>query len=140
MSGWRAVHAVMQAAGLEGVPASPKGLRHGFGVADVLPRVVLDERVAIVGTSGAGKTYAAKSRVERLPEAGARVCVVDPLGVWPELTKHPDSTVKRTKVEPSSLFFRMALDFGHYPLRGGVRPIINTDSDPVGLAASDPQP
>jgi integrase/recombinase XerD len=24
---------VMQAAGLEGVPASPKGLRHGFGVA-----------------------------------------------------------------------------------------------------------
>jgi integrase/recombinase XerD len=33
MTGWRAVHAVMQAAGLEGVPASPKGLRHGFGVA-----------------------------------------------------------------------------------------------------------
>jgi integrase/recombinase XerD len=31
----RAVHAVMQAAGLEGVPASPKGLRHGFGVAAV---------------------------------------------------------------------------------------------------------
>jgi hypothetical protein len=30
MTGWRAVHAVMQAAGLEGVPASPKGLRHGF--------------------------------------------------------------------------------------------------------------
>jgi integrase/recombinase XerD len=29
MTGWRAVHAVMQAAGLEGVPASPKGLRHG---------------------------------------------------------------------------------------------------------------
>jgi DNA helicase HerA-like ATPase len=51
-------------------------------IADVLPRVALDERVAIVGTSGAGKTYAAKSRVERLLEAGARVCVVDPLGVW----------------------------------------------------------
>jgi integrase/recombinase XerD len=27
MTGWRAVHAVMAAAGLEGVPASPKGLR-----------------------------------------------------------------------------------------------------------------
>jgi integrase/recombinase XerD len=35
MTGWRAVHAVMQVAGLEGVPASPKGLRHGFGVAAV---------------------------------------------------------------------------------------------------------
>jgi hypothetical protein len=51
-------------------------------IADVLPLAALDERVAIVGTSGAGKTYAAKSWVERLLEAGVRVCVVDPLGVW----------------------------------------------------------
>ncbi|MDQ2802515.1 MAG: hypothetical protein M3Y41_07460 [Pseudomonadota bacterium] len=35
MTGWRAVHAVMRAAGLDGVHASPKGLRHGFGVAAV---------------------------------------------------------------------------------------------------------
>jgi len=35
MTGWRAVDALMQAAGLEGVPASPKGLRHGFEVAAV---------------------------------------------------------------------------------------------------------
>ena len=35
MTRWWAVHAVMQAAGLEGVPALPKGLRHGFGVAAV---------------------------------------------------------------------------------------------------------
>ncbi len=33
MTGWRAVHRVMEAAGLEGPQASPKGLRHGFGVA-----------------------------------------------------------------------------------------------------------
>jgi integrase/recombinase XerD len=33
MTGWRAVHAVMQAARLDGPHASPKGLRHGFGVA-----------------------------------------------------------------------------------------------------------
>ncbi len=42
MTGWRAVHAVMQAAGLEGVPASPKGLRHGFGVAAVTAGIPLN--------------------------------------------------------------------------------------------------
>jgi len=35
MTGWRAVHAVMRAAQLDGPHASPKGLRHGFGVAAV---------------------------------------------------------------------------------------------------------
>ena len=39
----------------------------------------LDDRIAIVGTAGSGKTYAAKGFVERLLEAGARVSVVDPL-------------------------------------------------------------
>jgi integrase/recombinase XerD len=42
MTGWRAMHAVMQAAGLEGVPASPKGLRHGFGVAAVTAGIPLN--------------------------------------------------------------------------------------------------
>jgi integrase/recombinase XerD len=42
MTGWRAVHAVMQTAGLEGVQASPKGLRHGFGVAAVTAGVPLN--------------------------------------------------------------------------------------------------
>ena len=51
-------------------------------VAGVLPLSALDERIAIVGTSGSGKTYASKGLVERLLEASARVCVVDPLGVW----------------------------------------------------------
>jgi integrase/recombinase XerD len=36
------VHAVMQTAGLEGVQASPKGLRHGFGVAAVTAGVPLN--------------------------------------------------------------------------------------------------
>lgn len=48
----------------------------------VLPAAALDERVAIVGTAGSGKTYAAKGWVERLLQQGARICVVDPLGVW----------------------------------------------------------
>ena len=33
MTGWRAVHDAMVAARLEGSHASPKSLRHGFGVA-----------------------------------------------------------------------------------------------------------
>jgi integrase len=40
MTGWRAVHAVMQAARLDGPHASPKGLRHGFGVAAVAANLV----------------------------------------------------------------------------------------------------
>ena len=42
MTGWRAVHAVMQAAGLDGVPALPKGLRHGLGVAAVTAGIPLN--------------------------------------------------------------------------------------------------
>jgi hypothetical protein len=42
----------------------------------------LDDRIAIVGTAGSGKTYAAKGFVERLLGSGARVAIVDPLGVW----------------------------------------------------------
>ena len=42
MTGWRAVRAVMQAAELDGVHASPKGLRHGFGVAAVSAGIPLN--------------------------------------------------------------------------------------------------
>jgi len=42
MTGWRAVHAVMRAGGLDGVHASPKGLRHGFGVAAVTAGIPLN--------------------------------------------------------------------------------------------------
>ena len=59
-------------------------------IAGVLPLSALDERLAIVGTSGSGKTYAAKGLVERLVCQGARVCVVDPLGVWWGLRAGPD--------------------------------------------------
>jgi hypothetical protein len=47
-----------------------------------LPFEGLDDRIAIVGTAGSGKTYAAKGFVERLLDSGARVAIVDPLGVW----------------------------------------------------------
>lgn len=39
MTGWRAVHAVMETAGSQ---ASPKGLRHGFGVAAVSAGIPLN--------------------------------------------------------------------------------------------------
>jgi integrase len=42
MTGWRALHAVMEAAGLDGPQASPKGLRHGFGVAAVSAGIPLN--------------------------------------------------------------------------------------------------
>ncbi len=56
----------------------------------VLPPSTLDERLAIVGTSGSGKTYAAKGLIERVLTSGGRVCVVDPLGVWWGLGKGAD--------------------------------------------------
>lgn len=38
---WRRVKAVMEAAGIEGTHASPKGLRHGFGVVHALNKTPL---------------------------------------------------------------------------------------------------
>jgi len=68
------------------VPAPSGPAVSGGVVADriigILPPSALDERLAIVGTSGSGKTYAAKGLLERVMAGGGRVCVVDPLGVW----------------------------------------------------------
>jgi hypothetical protein len=52
------------------------------GLPAALPTDALDDRIAIVGTAGSGKTYAAKGFVERLLDSGARVAIMDPLGVW----------------------------------------------------------
>jgi len=60
-------------------------------IVGVLPPSALDERLAIVGTSGSGKTYAAKGLIERVMATGGRVCVVDPLGVWWGLARGVDS-------------------------------------------------
>jgi uncharacterized protein len=47
-----------------------------------IPTKALEQHVAILGKTGSGKTYAAKGTAERLLDAGSRVCVVDPTGVW----------------------------------------------------------
>lgn len=47
-----------------------------------IPAAALDDRLAFIGTSGAGKTYSAGTAVEALLKSGAKVVIVDPLGVW----------------------------------------------------------
>lgn len=49
----------------------------------MIPAEALSQHVAVVGTVGSGKTYAAKGAiVEPLLEQQRRVCVVDPTGAW----------------------------------------------------------
>lgn len=50
--------------------------------AQPIPDAALDDRLATVGTSGSGKTYAMGTAVERLLERKARLIIPDPLGVW----------------------------------------------------------
>lgn len=47
-----------------------------------IPDAALDDRLGWLGTSGSGKTYNAGGGVERLLRSGARVVIIDPLGVW----------------------------------------------------------
>lgn len=47
-----------------------------------IPEDALAAHLAILGKTGAGKSYAARSTVERLLAAGGRACIVDPTGVW----------------------------------------------------------
>lgn len=53
-----------------------------MGTMQPIPNDALDDRLAIVGTSGSGKTYAAGTAVEALLKQGARVVIIDPLDVW----------------------------------------------------------
>lgn len=46
-----------------------------------IPNAALDDRLGIVGTAGAGKTYTALGAIERLLSRKARAVAVDPLGV-----------------------------------------------------------
>jgi hypothetical protein len=71
---------------------------HDLQIADILPLAALDEHVAIVGTSGAGKTYAAKRWAERLLETGARASVVDLFGVWRGLRASADKNLAKAAI------------------------------------------
>jgi hypothetical protein len=72
------------------IGASGAGASPADRIVGVLSPAALDTRLAVVGTSGSGKTYAAKGLLERVMASGGRVCVVDPLGVWWGLAKGVD--------------------------------------------------
>ncbi|MGY3588040.1 helicase HerA-like domain-containing protein [Bradyrhizobium sp. USDA 4350] len=55
-----------------------------------LPDNVLEADIAILGRKGGGKTYTSKGIVERLLDAGRRVLILDPLGVWAGLRTSAD--------------------------------------------------
>jgi DNA helicase HerA-like ATPase len=62
-----------------------------------IPHHAFDDRLAIVGTAGSGKTYLASTAIETILRKSHRVIVVDPLGVWYGLRLNPDG------VTPSGL-------------------------------------
>ena len=66
-----------------------------------IPDQALDDRIAIVGRAGYGKTNAAKVMAERLLELGARVCILDPTDAWWGLRLKPDGT---TPAFPVAIF------------------------------------
>ena len=57
---------------------------------------LLNAPTAIVGTTGAGKTFTARGAVEQLLELGRRVVIVDPTGVWWGLRSPPEGTPEGT--------------------------------------------
>src|ERR1700720_181460 len=87
----RAAHTVARGIGDAAAAVIPAIRENDLPTA--LPADALDDRIAIVGTAGSGKTYAAKGFVERLLDSGARVAIVDPLGVWWGLRASADGTV-----------------------------------------------
>lgn len=53
---------------------------------------LLNAPTAIVGTTGAGKTFAAKGAVEKLLRLGRRVIIIDPTGAWYGLRSGADGS------------------------------------------------
>jgi hypothetical protein len=66
-----------------------------------LPLQALDDRLAIVGRSGYGKTNAAKVMAEQLLATHTRVCILDPTDAWWGLRLQPDG---RTPAFPVAIF------------------------------------
>ncbi len=57
-----------------------------------LPDDALNQHAAILGKTGSGKTYSAKTIVEHLLSLGRRVCVLDPTGAWYGMKSSADGT------------------------------------------------
>lgn len=48
----------------------------------ILPDSAMEQHIAVLGKTGAGKTYRLRGMVERLLDGEHRVCVLDPKGDW----------------------------------------------------------
>lgn len=93
-------------------------LRPQAAAAYPIPDAALDDRLGWIGTSGSGKTYNASAGVERLLGIGARVVIVDPLGVWWGLRLKADGTPSKHNV----VIF--GGDHGDLPLNEGAGALI----------------
>ena len=47
-----------------------------------IPDKALAQHIAVLGKTGSGKSYAIRGVVERLLDAKARACIIDPTGIW----------------------------------------------------------
>ena len=59
---------------------SSSGLRIAREIA--LPLDIAGKKIAFLGTTGSGKTYAAMKLAEELLDAGIQTIALDPVGVW----------------------------------------------------------
>ena len=50
--------------------------------AEIFPEEAFRNHIGILGRTGSGKTTTAKGFAESLIDAGRRICVIDPTGVW----------------------------------------------------------
>lgn len=78
-----------------------------------VPAEALANHMAVLAKTGAGKSFAMRGVVENLLDAGARVCVVDPTGVWHGLRS--SASGKRAGY-PVTIF---GGEHGDLPLAGG---------------------
>ncbi len=69
-----------------------KGLRLSADI--VLPLEAITQKFAVVGTSGAGKTYGSLRLAELMVDAGAQIIALDPVGNWYSLRLASDGKGK----------------------------------------------
>ena len=99
-----------------------------------IPEAALGQHIAVLGKTGSGKTYTVRGIVENLLDRGARVCVIDPTGVWYGLRTLADG--KRPGY-PVAIF---GGSHGDFPLAGNhgeeIAEIVGTSSTPAIIDTS----
>jgi hypothetical protein len=98
----------------------------------IIPDAALQQHIAVLGKTGAGKTATAKLAIEQIVDAGGRVCIMDPLkSDWWGLTSSSDG--KR----PGLPFDILGGPRGHVPLHAGagkaIAEIVGTGALPLSI-------